>query len=188
MTINLDENQIQEVKETYEKLKNIYENKAQIEILKKERENIIKEGIASICDLRDNEGNTDIKKVKMPLLIALLNEIYNEKENPKETEYSIMQDYRTALEGGEIEAELITSYLHCDEEIKATKDDIKGVFADVSLLDNETCKALEDLAKEYYKEIKQDKMIEAGFIKEKPIKDDSEYNELKENLEVILES
>ena len=31
-------------------------------------------------------------------------------------------------------------------------------------------------------------MIEAGFIKEKPIKDDSEYNELKENLEVILES
>lgn len=89
MTINLDENQIQEVKETYEKLKNIYENKSQMEILKKERENTIKEGIASICDLRDKEGNTDIKKVKMPLLIALLNEIYNEKENPKETEYSL---------------------------------------------------------------------------------------------------
>ena len=35
MTINLDENQIQEAKETYEKLKNIYENKSQMEILKK---------------------------------------------------------------------------------------------------------------------------------------------------------
>jgi len=186
MNINLDEEQLKEVKIAFDRLKKIYEDKADFEVLKKERENTLKDEFASVCDVRDKDGNIDGSKIKMPLVMVLLNELFRDKNNPKEEEYAIMEEYRMALSGDKIDEKLIDGYLYCIDEINAVRSYVKDVFNDVSLLDNDTCKAIEELAKEHYKEIYQSKMMEAGFSKEKVEKDTTEYDELKENLEAIL--
>lgn len=188
MEIQFDEDQIKEAKEIYVRLLKVYEDKADFEVMKKEREAKLKDEISSVCNIRDKDGNADSSKVKFPLVLAILNEMYRDKENPKEIEYATMKKYRTALNSGEISESLIDGFLHCTDEIKATKGYIKDIFSDATLLSSDTCKALEELAKEKYKEVYQDKMMEAGFVKEKAERDDSEYLELKENLENILES
>ncbi|MBR8466490.1 hypothetical protein KDE13_09100 [Campylobacter sp. faydin G-140] len=182
--LKLDDNQVVEAKEIYNRLVSVYKEKASYETLKKQREDRLKEEIASICDVRDKEGNALASKVKMPLLLAVIMEKYRDKDNAKEIEYETMQRYKKALK--DIDVEVINGFLHCVDEVAETKSSIKEVFADSTLLDKDTCKALDDLAKEQYKTLLADEMEKAGY-EQKGIKDNSEFEEIKDSLIKILD-
>ena len=71
------------------------------------------------------------------------------------------------------------------DELDAYKGYFKDVLADASLLDQDTIKAIEMIAKDKYKEMKADRLIKAGYETKEP-KDNSELFELKERLNDIL--
>ena len=68
-----------ELKTLHEKLRNLYAHKAKLEVIKKGRENKLKEEIASVCDIKNKQGEIQSNKVKMPLVNAILDELYREK-------------------------------------------------------------------------------------------------------------
>ncbi len=96
--MKLTQEQKQEAKELLSKLKNPYNHRAGLDILKIDRENILREEIASVCDIRNKQGEIQPNKVKMPLLLALRDEMFFDKANKKEEEYALMGSYRRFIE------------------------------------------------------------------------------------------
>ena len=76
-------------------------------------------------------------------------------------------------------------YINALDEVESSSKAIKEAFLDVTLLDKDVIDAINIIAKERYKEVKEDKMLEAGFDV-KPAKDKTEILELKSELENIL--
>lgn len=183
--MKLDNKQIVEANELYKRLVNIYSDKADMEALKKQREDRIKEELAGACDIKNKDGEIQPSRVKMPLVLALLAELYRDKDNSKEIEYEVMQSYRKAIKNREIDEKLLDGFLFCIDEINASRNYVKDAFKDTSLLDKDTLKALDELAREKYLEMKTEKLEEAGYEQRKP-KDNSEIDELKNSLVEIL--
>lgn len=183
--MQLDKNQLKEAQELLSKLDRIYSEKAANEALKKAREEKLKFEVAHVCDLKNKAGEILSSKVKMPLLLSLINELYREKANKKAEDYELMEQYRLALKRSEISKDIVQGYINALDEVESSSKAIKEAFLDVTLLDKDIIDAINIIAKERYKEVKEDKMLEAGFDV-KPAKDKTEILELKSELENIL--
>lgn len=183
--MQLDKNQLKEAQELLSKLDHIYSEKAANEALKKAREEKLKFEVAHACDLKNKAGEILSNKVKMPLLLSLINELYREKANKKAEDYELMEQYRLALKRSEISKDIVQGYINALDEVESSSKAIKEAFLDVTLLDKDVIDAINIIAKERYKEVKEDKMLEAGFDV-KPAKDKTEILELKSELENIL--
>lgn len=57
--MKLTQEQKQEAKELLGKLAILYKNRVELDLLKISRENAIKEEVASICDVRNKQGERD---------------------------------------------------------------------------------------------------------------------------------
>ncbi|HDX6248347.1 TPA: hypothetical protein RPW15_001505 [Campylobacter fetus subsp. venerealis] len=184
--MQLDKTQIKEAKELLEKLTAIYTEKAEKEIIKRNREDKLRYEIAQSCEIKNKNGDILANKVKISLLMAIINVMRDKTPSNKfEVLVSDMEDYQEALEK-DVDDKLINSYIHICDELDEVTTDIKAVVAETSLLDKQTLDAIGLLAKERYKQIKEDKMLEAGY-EVKPPKDKTEINELKEELDNLLQ-
>ena len=164
----LNNDQIEQAKSLLKRLTRLYGEKADLEIRLKDLSEKIKFEIADSCDLKNKQGEVQASRVKWPLVMAAINDIYkrapSKRGNKFELLVSEMEDYKQAL---------------------ADEDYFKDVLADASLLDKDTIKAIEMIAKDKYKEMKADRLIKAGYEAKEP-KDNSELFELKERLNDIL--
>lgn len=184
--LELDSNQELEVKELYAKLVNLYEEKANLEAIKKDRENTLKDDIAAVCDIKDKEGIPQGSKVKMPLVQAILNQLYREQPNKKDEEFDLLETYRDAIKKEEVSKELIDAYIATEDLIQENKENIKEAFKETSLLSKEILSAVDMIVKEKYKAMKEYALEKQGF--EVPVpKDKSDIEFIKQNLESFLD-
>lgn len=182
--MNLTNEQKQEAKELLTKLENLYKDRVNLDILKIDRETNLKSEIASICDIKDKKGEIQPSKVKMPLVSALIDELFLEKNNKKEEEYVIMNTYRSAISNG-VNKSVINAYVALKESFDENNQNIKEAFKETSILDKDILEAVNFIAKEYYKTLLENAKLEIG-IETKPSKDMSMVLELIEELKKIL--
>lgn len=187
---NLNNDQIEQAKDLLKRLTRLYGEKADLEIRLKDLSEKIKFEIADSCDLKNKQGEVQSSRVKWPLVMAAINDIYkralSKRGNKFELLVSEMEDYKQALEDGDaVSEDLISMLPPVLDELDAYKGYFKDVLADASLLDQDTIKAIEMIAKDKYKEMKADRLIKAGYEAKEP-KDNSELFELKERLSDIL--
>lgn len=152
----LDKNELEIAKELYERVIELYRQRVELEMLKKERTQNLQTEIAQICEVKNKDGEILPNKVKMPLVMAILGELFMEKTNAKELEYELMQEYKQAIKK-EINNVIITDFISVESELKGNSVDIKEVNKEYAMLNKETLDAINQLAKEKYKEIKNDK-------------------------------
>ncbi|STP07717.1 hypothetical protein [Helicobacter fennelliae] len=184
-TINLNQEEQKELKGLYAKLSNLYKERAKLEVLKKDREENLKEEIASACNIINKQGETQSSKVKMPLVNAILDELYRDKPNKEEIKASTMEDYKLAINNKEVNEDCIKSYISSDESIKENNDSIKEVYKESSILSKEILDALNALLKDEYKLHLNDELVKGGYeIKE--TKGKEELLELKELIKKLV--
>ena len=181
----LDENQKQEAKEIYDRLIAVYKEKADFEMLKKEREARLKDELASVLDIRNKDGDALANKIKMPLVLAVIDELIYEKENKKATEYDTMESYKNAIKTNNVSEAVVSDYTYVLDELNGLKQSVKDIFGDSALLGKDELKAIDEIAKAKFKDILEDKMTEAGF-EIKPPKDNSEFYEVKNEIQDFL--
>ncbi len=138
-----------------------------------------------MLDIRNKDGEALANKIKMPLVLAVIDELIYDKENKKDTEYDTMESYRKAIKSKEVNEVVVADYTYVLEELDGIKQSIKDIFSDSSLLDKDMLKAIDELAKEKFKDILESKMIEAG-CEVKAEKDNSEFYEVKSEIENFL--
>ena len=184
---NLDENQKKEAQELYDKLIRLHTQKAELEAIKKDREEQLKSDIAFACNIKNKAGEPVASKVKMPIVLAILNELFRQKPNKKDEEADMLDIYRNAIKKEEVSKELVDSYLAIEDSLQENKEDIKEAFKETTLLSKEMLNAIVLIIKEKYKIIKEDRLAQAGF-ESKPPKDNSEVLEIKAQLEDVFES
>ena len=177
--------EIKEAKSLYNALIGLAKEKADLEVLKKQREESLKFEIAGEADQKDKVGNPDPKKVKMPLVTAVLDELYKDKENKKATEYEIMQEYKTLIKNKRVNENTVNDYLSVLAEIDSNKDDTKSCFADCTIIGKEVMDAVDAIVKEEYKAIKDDAMENAGY-EVKLTKDNSEKLLLIDEIKKVI--
>lgn len=165
----LDKNELEIAKELYERVIELYRQRVELEMLKKERTQILQAEIAQICEVKNKDGEILPNKVKMPLVMVVLGELFMEKTNAKELEYELMQEYKQAIKK-EINNAIITDFISVESELKGNSVDIKEANKEYAMLSKETLDAINQLAKEKYKEIKNDKF----GIDEKEVSADTE--------------
>ena len=182
--MNLTAEQRQEAQELLSKLSELYKDRAELDMRKIDRENALKEEIASICDMRNKQGEIQPNKVKMPLVAALIDELFLDKDNKKEQEYLLMDSYKKALLK-DVNKEAINSYVALKKGFEENSQNIKEAFKDTSILDKEILEAISLIAKERYKELLDSKKLQAG-IETKPPKDMSAITEIIRELERVL--
>lgn len=181
----MDVNEIKEAKSLYNALIGLAKEKADLEVLKKQREETLKFEIAGEADLKDKEGNPDGKKVKMPLVSAVLDELYKDKENKKATEYEIMQEYKDLIKNKRVNENTVTDYLSVLAELDSNKEYTKACFTDCTVITKDVMDAVDAIVKEEYKAIKDDAMESAGY-EVKPAKDNSEKLSLIEEVKKAI--
>ena len=174
-----------ELKTLHEKLRNLYAHKAKLEVIKKGRENKLKEEIASVCDIKNKQGEIQSNKVKMPLVNAILDELYREKPNKEDLKADIMETYKSAIANKEVNESYVKSYIASDSEIKDNADSIKEVYKESSILSKEVLDGLNALLKDEYKDLLNAELAENGYEVKEP-KDKSEITELKDLLKSLL--
>lgn len=152
----LDKNELEIAKELYKRVVELYRQKVELEVLKKERIENLQAEIAQICEVKNKNGEILPNKVKMPLVIAILSELFMEKTNAKELEYELMQEYKKAIKK-ELSNAVITAFVSVENELKENTANIKEVNKEYVMLNKETLDAINQLAKEKYKEMKNDK-------------------------------
>lgn len=185
--MKLKEQEKNEVKSLYDKLIHLYSEKANLEATKKDREEMLKEDVASACKIVDKDGIPQGKKVKMPLLQAVINQLFREKPNKKDEEHDTLEMYRSAIKKEEVNKELIDGYIAIDDLLAENKENIKEAFKEdsVSILSKEILNAIDLIVKEKYKGMKEEALEKAGF-EVSPPKDNSDIYEIKQSLEQIL--
>lgn len=92
--INLNQEEQKVLKNLYAKLSNLYKEKAKLEVLKRDREEKLKEEIAGVCHIINKQGEIQRSKVKMPLVNAILDELYRDKPNKEEIKADTMENYK----------------------------------------------------------------------------------------------
>lgn len=183
--ITLSKEEQDELKTLHEKLRNLYAHKAKLEVIKKGRENKLKEEIASVCDIKNKQGEIQSNKVKMPLVNAILDELYREKPNKEDLKADIMETYKSAIANKEVNESYVKSYIASDSEIKDNADSIKEVYKESSILSKEVLDGLNALLKDEYKDLLNAELVENGYEVKEP-KDKSEITELKDLLKSLL--
>lgn len=150
-------------KELLIKLNDLYTTKASQEVLKKEREEKVKTEMCHVLNIKNKKGEPLPNKIKLPLLLTVVEEKYEGVINKEQTRYDTMCDYRNALNS--LSKQSAISLLDAKSEIKATESDIKSVFTegDAAILSGEVIEALTLIAKDNYIDTKNMKMAEAGF-------------------------
>lgn len=183
--MQLNQNEQTELKTLYTKLSTLYKEKAKLEVLKKSREDILKDEIANVCDIRNKKGEIESKQVKMPLVVAILNEVYKDKANKKEEEISIYETYKQAIKNKKISEDCIKSFISSEESIKENADFIKETCKESTLLSKEVLDALLSLLKEEYKFHLNDELAKEGYEVKEP-KDKQELLELMEMIKKLV--
>ena len=183
--MNVTKEQIQEIKELVAKVLNLYEDKVKLDLLKIDRENTLKDEIASACEIRNKQGELQPNKVKMPLVSALIDEMFLEKNNKKEAEYVLMETYRSAISSKRVNNEALSAYVAIRENLEENAQNIKEAFKESSTLDRAILEAINYLTRTKYKELLENKKQEAG-IETKPPKDMTAVMELIKELEKML--
>lgn len=174
-----------EAKELLEKLFNLNKEKIELEFLKKEREENLKYEIAELANIRDKEGSALASKIKMPLVVNLVNELYLDKPNKKEEEYAIMESYRIAFKN--INKEVVDSYLSVNERLNEIASAVKEAFKDTNLLSKEILDAILMFSKMNYQELLTQKNDELG-IEQKVPKDDSQALAIIKELKALAQT
>lgn len=174
-----------EAKELLEKLFNLNKEKIELEFLKKEREENLKGEIAELANIRDKEGSALASKVKMPLVVNLINELYLEKPNKKEEEYATMEIYRIAFKN--INKEIVDSYLSVNERLNEIASAVKEAFKDTNLLSKEILDAILMFSKMNYQELLTQKNDELGIEQKEP-KDDSQALAIIKELKALAQT
>ena len=177
----LDQNQIMEAKELYEKLSSFYQEKVELEAQKVEMAIRLQEELASVLDLRNKDGEVDVKAVKLPIVIAVVEAMRKSKENKYKLDAILASDIEKALENGELDT-AFKAYDGVLNELDENKTNIKEAFKETSLLEKETLDAIALMAKDKYKEFKLDKKAEQGEKIKEP-KDDTEIRNLIDELQ-----
>ena len=80
---------------------------------------------------------------------------------------------------------MVGDYTFVLDELDGLKQSIKEIFSNSSLLDKDMLKAIDEIARAKFKDILEDKMIEAG-AEIKPPKDNSEFYEVKSEIQNFL--
>lgn len=185
-TIDLSKEERLELKTLYTKLSNLYADRAKLEVVKKDREQILKEEIASACRIVNKQGETQADKVKMPLVNAILDELYREKSNKEKVKQEIMDSYEIAIKNKEVNEDCIQNFISIDENIKENADFIKEVYKESSILSKEILDGLNALLKEEYKNHLNNELEAQGYEVKEP-KDKSKLLELTELIKRLLE-
>lgn len=185
--MQLNENEQKELKTLYRKLSTLYKEKAKLEVLKKGKEEKLKEELASACNIKNKKGEIQSSKIKMPLVNAILNELYQDKPNKKEEEISIYENYKLAIKNKEVSEALIKSYISNEESIEENAYFIKEVYKYQGniLLSKELLNALASLLKDEYKFHLNDELIRQGYEVKEP-KDKAELLKLKELIKSLI--
>lgn len=184
--MQLNQNEQTEIKALYTKLSELYKEKAKLEVLKKSREEKLKEELASACNITNKQGEIQSSKIKMPLVNAILNELYQDKPNKKEEEISIYENYKLAIKNKEVSEASIKSYISSEESIKENTDFIKEIFKESTLLSKEILDALLSLLKEEYKIHLNDELVKNGYEVKEP-KNKQELLELMQMIKKLVE-
>lgn len=179
----LTEEQRVEAKELLEKLMIFNKEKVELEFLKKDREENLKQEIAEICNIRDKLGQALPSKVKMPLVINIINEKFLDKKNKKEEEYELMETYKTAFSS--INQDVINAYLAINDSLSENAMNVKEAIKDTTLLSKEILDAILMVSKEQYKELVEIQN-EALGIEAKAPKDDSQTLDIVKELKVLI--
>ena len=170
-------------KELLVKLNDLYTTKASQEVLKKEREEKVKTEMCHVLNIKNKKGEPLPNKIKLPLLLTVVEEKYEGVINKEQIRYDTMCDYRNALNS--LSKQSAISLLDAKSEIKATESDIKSVFTegDAAILSGEVIEALTLIAKDNYIDTKNMKMAEAGFkVSDKAGKTKPDLTKLKKAL------
>lgn len=179
--MNLNQGESRELKHLYTKLNALYKEKAKIEVLKKNRENTLKEEIASVCEIKNKQGEIQANKVKMPLVCAILDELYKELPNKETIKADTMQSYKKAIVSKEVNEECIKGYVQTQISLKENAENIKEVYKESSLLPKEILDALSAFLKDEYKLLLNDELARQGY----EVKEDKDKGELLELKEII---
>ena len=183
--INLTIEEKDELKTIYQKLSNLQKERAKLEVLKKDREQLLKEDIASVLQIKDKKGEIQSSRVKMPLVNAILDGAFRDKQNKKEEEIGIYEEYKEVIENKEVSEDCIKAYISTNESIEENISLFKDVYKESSILSKEVLNALNALLKEEYKEMLQDELNQNGYeIKEE--KDNREQLELQAEIKELL--
>lgn len=170
-------------KELLAKLNELYTTKASQEVLKKEREEKVKTEICHILNIKNKKGEPTPNKVKIPLLLTVIEEKYEGVPNKEQQRYDTMCDYKNALNS--LPKQSAIGLIDAKSEIKATELDIKSAYTegDASILSGEVIEALALIAKDRYVDTKNMKMAEAGFkVSDKTKKVKPDLTKLKKAL------
>ena len=170
-------------KELLAKLNELYTTKASQEVLKKEREEKVKTEICHILNIKNKKGEPTPNKVKIPLLLTVIEEKYEGIPNKEQQRYDTMCDYKNALNS--LPKQSAIGLIDAKSEIKATELDIKSAYTegDASILSGEVIEALALIAKDRYVDTKNMKMAEAGFkVSDKAKKVKPDLSKLKKAL------
>lgn len=184
-TMQFSKEEKQELKELYTKLRTLYEERANMEVLKKEREDKLKDEFASTLDLKNKQGELQSSKVKMPLVNALLDELYKDKENKKELEYELMQDYKSLIKSKKINEEALKAVISAEENLNENTTFIKETYKDSTFCSKESLDALTLILKDEFKLMLGDAYEKAGYDI-KPIKDKAELEKLRASIKELL--
>lgn len=184
-TMQFSKEEKQELKELYTKLRTLYEERANMEVLKKEREDKLKDEFASTLDLKNKQGELQSSKVKMPLVNALLDELYKDKENKKELEYELMQDYKSLIKSKKINEEALKAVISAEENLNENTTFIKETYKDSTFCSKESLDALTLILKDEFKLMLGDAYEKAGYDI-KLIKDKAELEKLRASIKELL--
>lgn len=183
MDFTLTQQEKDAAKELLVKLNDLYTTKASQEVLKKEREEKVKTEMCHILNIKNKKGEPLPNKIKLPLLLTVVEEKYEGVINKEQTRYDMMCDYKNALNS--LSKQSAISLLDAKSEIKATESDIKSIFteSDAAILSGEVIEALTLIAKDHYIDTKNMKMAEAGFkVSDKAGKAKPDLTKLKKAL------
>lgn len=183
--MNFSKEEKQELKELYAKLRTLYEERANIEVLRKEREDKVKDELAFALDLKNKQGELQSSKVKMPLVSALIDELYKDKANKKELEYELMQTYKTAINNKKINEEALKAIVMTEESLSENADFIKEVYKQSSFCSKESLAALTLILKDEFKLLLSDAYEKAGY-EIKTLKDKAELQRLSQSIKELL--
>lgn len=181
----LNKEEKQELKSLYAKLSTLHKERAGLEVLKKNRENTLKEEVASVCEIKNKQGEIQASKVKMPLISAILDELYREKPNKKEEEISTYETYKDSIKSKKVNEDCIKSFLSVVDSLEENKSNIKEIYKESSILSKEILEALNEVLKEEFKNALNDELEQNGY-EVKEAKDKSEIEELKLALLEVL--
>ncbi|EAH8338438.1 hypothetical protein ABV837_001029 [Campylobacter upsaliensis] len=174
-----------ELKELYGKLRTLYEERANMEVLRKEREDKLKDEFAFALDLKNKQGELQSSKVKMPLVSALIDELYKDKPNKKEIEYELMQEYKNLIKNKKINEEALKAMISAEESLEENISFIKEAYKESTFCSKESLDALTLILKDEFKLLLSDAYEKAGY-ETKAIKDKAELERLSLSIKELL--